>query len=257
MLLRLRQVTKSFVVASQRIPALQDVSLEVAAGERIAIVGPNGAGKSTLFNICSGSIEPDDGSVELEDREAEPKALREAVFQIWQDVRATTFPGLTVAENLALAALKGSIPGLRLRAARRQAERFRERLGRFGLGLEARLDQPIETLSGGERQIVALVMAELAPPVKILLLDEHLAALDPAGVQRVAEATDQLVRERGLTAMYITHSLQHALQTDRVVVLRGGRVVEDLRDSVKARLHAMDLQALVHPSDDDRLLSST
>jgi putative tryptophan/tyrosine transport system ATP-binding protein len=224
--------------------AVDGVSLTLPAGSFVVVIGTNGSGKSTLLGSIAGTVRLDGGSLRLAGhdithwREHERARL---VGRVFQDPRAGTAASLTVLENIAVAACRGHLAGLRWATGRQLREEAAQRLAAIVPGLETRLDQPIGSLSGGQRQIVTLVMATWRRP-ELLLLDEHTAALDPAAADRVIQATARIIREQGLTALMVTHSLsQAATLGDRLLLIHRGRIVLDVQGAAKRRLTAADL----------------
>jgi putative tryptophan/tyrosine transport system ATP-binding protein len=224
--------------------ALRGVDLAIPQGQFVAVIGSNGAGKSTLLNALAGTARASRGRVLVDgaDLTAVP-AVRRArhIARVFQDPLAGSCESLTLEENLALAEARGGRRGLALALRGDRRERWRERLRSLGLGLEGRLGDRMGLLSGGQRQAASLLMATLAP-LKILLLDEHTAALDPRTAALVMDLTARLVAEGRLTTLMITHSMQQALDHgDRLVMLHEGRVVLDREGEAKARLSVADL----------------
>ena len=242
--------------------ALHGLSLAVGTGEFVTVIGSNGAGKSTLLNAVAGDVPIEQGTIRIggEEVSRRPPHLRaRSVARVFQDPMAGTCAGLTIEENMALASRRA---GRRtLLPALRPADRgrFRDKLASLGLGLEHRLGDRIGLLSGGQRQAISLLMATLAPS-RVLLLDEHTAALDPKASEVVLGLTDRFVRELDLTALMITHSMRDALaHGDRLVMLHAGRVIFQAARDEKRRLTVPDLLDRFgrlgdHIADDDRLL---
>ncbi len=216
--------------ASEKI-AISGVDLEVAAGQFVAVIGGNGAGKSTLLNLLSGALSCDTGRIAIDGTDVTGMAEhRRAAFvaRVFQDPMIGTAPSLTIEENMALALMRTRSRALRAALGRERRETFRSALATLKLGLEGRLEARADSLSGGQRQALALVMATLVPP-RLLLLDEHTAALDPGTSQLVMEATVAVVRDRGLTTLMVTHNMQHALEyATRIVMMDRGRIVADI-----------------------------
>jgi putative ABC transport system ATP-binding protein len=225
-------------------PVLHGITLDIPDGEFVCVIGSNGAGKTTLLNCITGELIPDEGRIKIgeSDVTAWPAPRRAAlVARVFQDPMAGTCENLTIDENLALAWTRDQRRGLeRALDANRRAE-FRERLARLGLGLENRLGDSIGLLSGGQRQAVSLVMATLRP-TRILLLDEHTAALDPRMSAFVLNLTHDLVEREGLTTIMVTHSMRQALDFgSRTVMLDEGRVVLDVAGEERRALGVNDL----------------
>jgi putative ABC transport system ATP-binding protein len=242
--------------------ALRGLDLDIPAGQFITVIGSNGAGKSTFLNAISGDLLVDSGRIEIagEDVTRRNAWQRSAlVARVFQDPMAGTCEALTIEENMALAWKRGQGRGLGLTLNRGQRELFRERLRTLNLGLENRLADRMGLLSGGQRQAVSLLMASLQPS-KLLLLDEHTAALDPRTAAFVLELTDRIVRESRLTALMVTHSMRQALDHGhRTVMLHQGRVVLDVSGSERQGLDVPDLLRMFERTrgeriDDDKLL---
>jgi len=218
--------------------ALDGVDLLVPTGQFVTIVGSNGAGKSSLIQTVAGALRPTHGRVRINGTDVTrvpDHARARYVARVFDNPHAGTVPDMTVEDNLALAFSRGHRRGLRpaLSAARRAV--MRDRLALLGLGLEDRLAQPVATLSAGQRQSLTMVMATLQDP-DVLLLDEHLAALDPATQARVLTLTTDLVAELGCTTLMVTHNMDHALDVGhRLLVMSRGRVVVDLDEAAKRR----------------------
>lgn len=196
--------------------ALNGVSLHMEAGDFATIVGSNGAGKSTLFNAITGGFIADEGSILLggQDITFEPEHQRSKVIgHLFQDPLKGTAPNMTIEENLALAYLRaGTAPhAIFSRISRKDKEVFREKLALLDMGLEDRMKQPVGLLSGGQRQALTLLMATLVTP-KLLLLDEHTAALDPKTAAKVLEISNKIVQENHLTTLMITHNMRDAIR---------------------------------------------
>jgi len=221
--------------------AVNDVSLTIPAGQFVVVVGTNGSGKSTLLGAIAGTVALDGGRIELvgNDITRWSEHRRAALIgRVFQDPRAGTAGSLTVLENIAVAARRGLPASLGWATTRRLRDGAAARLARMVPGLEGRLDQPIGSLSGGQRQIVTLLMATWRRP-EILLLDEHTAALDPAAADRVIRATSEIVGAGSLTALMVTHSLTQAASLgDRLLLIHRGVVAIDVAGAAKQRLSA-------------------
>jgi putative ABC transport system ATP-binding protein len=227
--------------------ALRGLSLDIPAGQFVTVIGSNGAGKSTFLNAVSGDLTIDSGSVVIdhEDVTAQPVWVRaQRVARVFQDPMAGTCEDLTIEENMALAHSRGQRRGLSIAVKTSMREEFRARLATLGLGLENRLTDRIGLLSGGQRQAVSLLMASLKPS-RILLLDEHTAALDPRTAAFVLDLTARIVAENKLTTMMVTHSMRQALDVgERTVMLHQGNVVLDVAGSERQGLDVPDLLAM-------------
>jgi putative tryptophan/tyrosine transport system ATP-binding protein len=237
--------------------ALDDLTFGIAESEFLVVIGTNGAGKTTLLNAVAGSIVPERGRIMVDGVDIVPMPVhRRARFvaRVFQDPMVGTAPALTIEENLAFASRRGARRKftLALNAAARSA--FRDWLVPFGLGLENRLQALAGTLSGGQRQVLALVMATIQQP-KILLLDEHTAALDPRTADIVMRATTRLVAAHQLTTLMVTHNMRHALDCgSRLLMMNAGRIKFDLAGVEKSKLTAPELVRRFGEEDEQILL---
>lgn len=254
------QLTFHSGTANEKV-ALQDVSLTVNAGDFVTIIGANGAGKSTLFNVIAGTYLPDSGTILLSGKDVtmQPEHKRaKNIGRLFQDPKSGSAPNMTVEENLALAAGNG---GWLSTVSKEDKKQFRERLSLLEMGLEDRMQQPVGLLSGGQRQALTLMMATLHPP-KLLLLDEHTAALDPATAEKVLSLTKQIVRENHLTCLMITHNMQSALDLgNRTLMMHHGSILYDLSGEKRTQTTVSDLLVLFREAagrelDNDRMLLS-
>ena len=242
--------------------ALRQLSLHLEDGEFATIVGSNGAGKSTLFGAIAGSFYTDEGRILLDgtDLTFQPEHRRSRVIgRLFQDPMRGTAPHMTIEENLALAYLRASHGSPFRRITAKDRERFRSQLAQLDMGLEDRMHQPVGLLSGGQRQALTLLMAALRTP-KLLLLDEHTAALDPKTAAKVLELTEKIVDEQKLTAMMVTHNMKDAIAMgNRLIVMNAGRIVVDVRGEEKKKLTREDLMQLFEKAagqeiENDRML---
>lgn len=247
-MLELRDITKIYnpgTVTEQKL--FDHFSLTVEDGQFVSIVGSNGSGKTSLLNIICGSIGIEGGDVLMDGKSiSKLKDYQRYVSmgRVYQDPSAGTCPNLTVLENLSLADNKGKPFGLGRGINRRRVADYREQLAGLGLGLEDKLDVRMGALSGGQRQAVALLMATMTP-LRFLILDEHTAALDPKTAEVIMVLTDKMVREKGLTAMMVTHNLRYAAEYgDRILMMRQGQVVLDRAGADKTATSMDDLLAL-------------
>ncbi|MGB9757659.1 MAG: ABC transporter ATP-binding protein [Candidatus Bipolaricaulaceae bacterium] len=261
MILEVLQVTKTFSLGAERVVALDDLDLSMAEGDFATVIGSNGAGKTTLLNVIAGTCRPDRGKVRLAGRDVTSwPAHRRAFFigRVFQDPLQGTAAHMTIAENLALAAKKGRRRLVPLLSARRRRA-LTEVVVALGMGLEKRLSEKVAHLSGGERQALTVLMAVMTKP-KLLLLDEHTAALDPANAEKVLAVTERLVAEHRITTLMVTHRMDQALQVgNRLIMMHKGRIVLDLGREEKRRLGVEDLVELFRRtgvSDDALLLTS-
>ena len=224
--------------------ALRGMSLEIPAGQFVTVIGSNGAGKSTFLNAISGDLSVDTGTIKIDNEDVTrlPVWTRaKRVARVFQDPMAGTCEDLTIEENMALAQQRGQSRGLRGAVKSVDRAQYRERLATLGLGLENRLSDRIGLLSGGQRQAVSLLMAALQPS-RILLLDEHTAALDPRTADFVLKLTSRIVAENKLTTMMVTHSMRQALDVgQRTVMLHQGQVVLDVSGEERANMDVPDL----------------
>ncbi len=244
--------------------ALRGVTLNIKKGDFVCVIGGNGAGKSTLLNALCGDVPVEKGSVLIDEKDVTTlSSWKRApyVARVFQDPMAGTCANLTIEENMALAMSRGEKRTFRLAIKKDWREKFRSQLSRLKLGLENRLQDPIGLLSGGQRQAVSLIMAVLKP-MKIIALDEHTAALDPKTAAFILDLTREIVEEKHLTALMVTHSMNQALELgNRTLMLHEGRVVFDVSGKDRKGLTVNDLLDLFHKAsglelDDDSLLLS-
>lgn len=262
-MLKLTNITKTFAPGTvNQKTALCGIDLHLAPGDFVTVLGSNGAGKSTLFSVIAGSIRPDTGSVILDGQDvtALPDYKRSKyIGRLFQDPLKGTAPSMTIEENLALAYLRASrsrSPFSMVSAAERRE--FREKLAQLGLGLEDRMNAMVGLLSGGQRQALTLLMATLVTP-KLLLLDEHTAALDPATAEKVLELTKKIVAENSITCLMITHNVQSALQLgNRTIMMKDGQIVMELSGTRRSTITTDELLRAFHQHgvDNDRILFS-
>lgn len=244
-MLELKRVCKTFFPGTpDEVRALRGIDLAIEPGSFVVVIGTNGSGKSTTLNAVAGSFRVDAGTIRLADRDITrwPEHRRaKLIGRVFQDPLAGTSPTLSIAENLALASRRGLPRGLGRSLSRRKTDELRERVRPLAMGLEDRLDNPIGSLSGGQRQALTLLMATYRRP-ELLLLDEHTAALDPRSAEQVIRLTEQVVRRQQLTTMMVTHSMAHAASLgDRLIMVHQGRVILDASGASKHRLRPHDL----------------
>lgn len=242
--------------------ALDGVSLHLQPGEYVTLIGSNGAGKSTLFNAVCGSFLCDAGHIRLDNEDItfmpEHKRARR-IGRVFQDPMKGTAPGMTIEENMALAYTRAHSGPFSMALTKKKYNLFRDALARFDMGLEDRMKTKVGLLSGGQRQVVTLLMCTLVTP-KLLLLDEHTAALDPATAEKIMEITNQIVRENAITTMMITHNIRSALATgSRTVMMDAGRVILDISGEERSRMTVEGLMKLYSEKkkgelDNDRML---
>ncbi|MCD8357669.1 MAG: ABC transporter ATP-binding protein [Oscillospiraceae bacterium] len=227
--------------------ALNGLSLTLADGDFVTVIGGNGAGKSTMLNAVAGVFPVDSGSILIDGTDVTdlPEYRRAALLgRVFQDPMMGTAPTMSIEENLALAVRRGQKRGLKWGISNTERALFRERLETLGLGLENRLSAKVGLLSGGQRQALTLLMASLKEP-KLLLLDEHTAALDPKTAAKVLELSDQIVQEHHLTTLMVTHNMRDAIaHGNRLIMLDAGRVVVDVSGEQKQRLTPQELVEL-------------
>lgn len=246
--------------------ALSGVNLHLDAGDFVTIVGSNGAGKSTLFNAIAGGFFSDTGSITLagEDITFKPEYQRSREMgRLFQDPMRGTAPHMTIEENMALAYLRTGKPrhAFFSRTGKRDREFFRNQLSLLDMGLEDRMRQPVGLLSGGQRQALTLLMATMVPP-KLLLLDEHTAALDPGTAEKVLRLTREIVARQHITCLMVTHNMKNALELgNRTLMMDSGRIVLDIGGDERGSLTVDDLLARFRAGagkdlDNDRILLS-
>ena len=266
-MLSLKQISKTFNPGTvNEKKALQKVSLELAEGDFATIVGSNGAGKSTLFNAITGAFFVDEGQIILagENITYQKEHIRSKVIgHLFQDPLKGTAPNMTIEENMALAYLRASTASHAFfsRISNKEKQMFKEQLSLLDMGLEDRMKQPVGLLSGGQRQALTLLMATVVTP-KILLLDEHTAALDPATADKVLALTRKIVAERNITCLMVTHNMHQALELgNRTLMMDSGSIVLDVSGEERAKLTVEDLlqQFQIQAGkqlDNDRILLS-
>ncbi len=259
-MLRLENIAKTFNPGTPDAKrAIGGLTLHVRKGDFISIIGANGAGKSTLFNAICGSFPVDSGRIVLDGQDVtmQPEHKRAKVIgRLFQDPMRGSAPNMSIEENLVLAAGSG---GWLSRASRKERQALRDKLALLDMGLEDRMKQPVGLLSGGQRQALTLMMATLSMP-KLLLLDEHTAALDPGTAEKVLNLTTRIVEENCLTCLMITHNMQSALDFgNRTLMMDQGSIVFDTEGDARAALTVDDLlekfrQASGKKLDNDRML---
>ncbi|MEO7522019.1 MAG: ATP-binding cassette domain-containing protein [Gemmatimonas sp.] len=228
----------------ERVPALRGVDLAIPTGQFLTVIGSNGSGKSTILNVVAGTFLLDAGTIIISGTNVTrwPEHRRAALLgRVFQDPFKGTCPSMTVAENLRMAELRGQRRRLRVGLDRASLERYRAGLASLGMRLEGRLQASMGTLSGGQRQAVTLLMATISRP-KLLLLDEHTAALDPRAAEQIMTVTESLVRTHALTTLMVTHSMEHAVRFgDRTIMMHRGSVVADLSGDSRNGVTEADL----------------
>lgn len=248
--IEIKNLDKTFFPGTNREQyALKNVSLDIKDGDFITILGGNGAGKSTFLNALAGSFSLDNGEILIEGRDisniVEHKRA-EFISRVFQNPLDGTAPRMTVAQNMSLALRRAKNRGFKLGTTKEDRKLFKELLATLDLGLEDRLDSEMGLLSGGQRQAIALLMATMTTP-KLLLLDEHTAALDPKTQKKIMELTRKKIEEKNLTALMITHNIQDAVKYgNRIIILHRGQIVRDINHEEKEKLNAKELYELLY-----------
>ena len=262
-MLTLQNITKTFAKGTvNEKTALASIDLHLNKGDFVTVLGSNGAGKSTLFGAIAGTFRPDTGSVILDGQDIThlPDYQRSKfIGRLFQDPLKGTAPNMTIEENLALAYMRASSHTSPFSMiSKKDRSGFRERLAQLELGLEDRMDHPVGLLSGGQRQALTLLMATLVTP-KLLLLDEHTAALDPGTAEKVLALTERIVREEEITCLMITHNVSSALELgNRTIMMKDGRILLELAGETRQNITTDDLLKAFRNQglDSDRILFS-
>lgn len=266
-MLQLKNVSKTFNPGTvNEKKALRNLNLDLKPGDFATIVGSNGAGKSTMFNAITGAFYVDEGEIILdgEDITYKKEHIRSRdIGHLFQDPLRGTAPGMTIEENMALAYLRAKTArhDYFSRIRKEDKEKFKEQLALLDMGLEDRMKQPVGLLSGGQRQALTLLMATMVTP-KILLLDEHTAALDPATAEKVLELTKRIIKERNITALMVTHNMHQAIELgNRILMMDSGQIILDISGEEKAKLTVDDLLKKFKENagktlDNDRILTA-
>ena len=239
-MLKLEHITKTFNPGSaNEVVLYKDLNVEIHEGEFVTIIGSNGSGKSTFFNVISGNIHQDSGKVIFEDKDISrlPEHKRSScIGRVFQNPSMGTAPSLTILQNMAMAYNKGKAYGLSKGVDRSLIPMFEKELAGMQLGLENKLHVPVGSLSGGQRQALSLLMATLSTP-KLLLLDEHTAALDPKTSDLIIHLTEKIVKEKQMTTIMITHNLKHAITYgNRLLMFHKGEIIMDIPEAEKKTL---------------------
>ena len=258
-MLEIKEIWKTFNAGTvNEKQALRGVSLTLNDGDFCTVIGGNGAGKSTMLNAVAGTFPVDAGTISIGGTDVThlPEFKRaKFIGRVFQDPMMGTAPTMQIIENLALAARRGQNRGLKWGITKAEKERYQELLHGLDLGLEDRLTSKVGLLSGGQRQALTLLMASLQKP-KLLLLDEHTAALDPKTAAKVLELSDKIIREQKLTALMITHNMQDAIDYgNRLIMMHEGRVVVDVAGEEKKKLTRADLMGLFEKAAGQQLNS--
>ena len=264
-MLELKNISKTFFPGTvHEKTALDNLSLTLHEGDFVTVIGGNGAGKSTMLNAIAGTFSVDSGSILIDGKDVTrlPEFKRAALLgRVFQDPMMGTAPTMQIQENLALAARRGKHLGLKWGITPQEEQEYYQKLKDLDLGLEDRMKAKVGLLSGGQRQALTLLMAALQKP-KLLLLDEHTAALDPRTAAKVLELSDKIVEENHLTTMMITHNMRDAIaHGNRLIMMDAGHVVLDISGEEKKKLTVSDLLTLFSKAsgteaNDDKLLLS-
>ncbi|NEW65604.1 ATP-binding cassette domain-containing protein [Carnobacteriaceae bacterium zg-84] len=260
-ILSLKNVHKTFELGTiNENHVLKGLSLDVMEGDFISVIGGNGAGKSTLMNVIAGVLQADMGQIVLEDTDITTQPVRKRskkISRVFQDTKMGTASRMTIEQNLAIAMKRGQSRGLSWGVKEKNRTFYQEVLKELDLGLENRLKTSVEFLSGGQRQALTLLMASLASP-KLLLLDEHTAALDPKTSEMVMALTEKIVTQHHLTTIMITHNMENAIRYgNRLIMLQSGRVVVDIAGEEKKHLTVPQLMELFHQRSGEFMTSDS
>lgn len=258
-MLDVKEIRKTFNAGTvNEKKALQGLSLHLNNGDFVTVIGGNGAGKSTMLNAIAGVWPVDSGSIMIDgiDVTKQPEYKRaKYIGRVFQDPMMGTAANMKIEENLAIASRRGKFPGLAWSSKAKQREQFREMLAELDLGLEDRLSSKVGLLSGGQRQAITLLMATLNKP-RLLLLDEHTAALDPKTAAKVLELTERIVTRDHLTTLMITHNMKDALRYgNRLIMLHNGNIIIDVDGKEKDKLDVSDLLKMFEQASGDALAS--
>jgi putative ABC transport system ATP-binding protein len=261
-LMKLEKINKVFLRGSvDEVKALDNVRLDVGAEDFITVIGSNGAGKTTLLNVIAGVYPPEKGGkITINNRDvtrlSEHKRAR-FVSRVYQNPHTGTAAKMTIEENLSLAMLRGQSRGLRIATNKKRRELFRSVLTQLGLGLEDRLTAMVGTLSGGQRQSLALIMATISKP-SLLLLDEHVATLDPKTNRIILELSEMIVQKEKMTTIMVTHNMDHALRYgNRLIMMHKGKIIVDIHQEKKSNLSVNDLIVAFERASGERFTDDT
>lgn len=262
-MLEIKNIHKTFNIGTiNEKKALDGVNLNLNPGDFVTIIGGNGAGKSTTLNAIAGTWLVDDGYIVVDgvDITRLPEHKRAAYLgRVFQDPMTGTAATMSIEENLAISDRRGQRRGLRWGISRKERDIYKKKLASLDLGLEERLSTKVGLLSGGQRQAITLLMAAMKKP-KLLLLDEHTAALDPKTAAKVLEISDRIIEEHHLTAMMVTHNMKDAIaHGNRLIMMHEGRIIYDVSGEEKKKLHVSDLLAKFEEAsggelDNDRMM---
>ena len=254
-MLEIRNISKTFNKGTiNEKKALDSVNLNLNPGDFVTIIGGNGAGKSTTLNAIAGAWYVDAGQIIVDGTDITrlPEHKRAAYLgRVFQDPMTGTASTMSIEENMAIAARRGERRGLRWGISKKEREEYKRQLRELNLGLEDRLSSKVGLLSGGQRQAITLLMAAARKP-KLLLLDEHTAALDPKTAAKVLEISDKIIAEHGLTAMMVTHNMKDAIaHGNRLIMMHEGKIIYDVSGEEKKKLHVSDLLAKFEEASGD------
>ncbi len=258
-MLKLTNIHKTFAAGTvNEKTVFSGLNLELEDGDFVTIIGGNGAGKSTMLNVVAGAFNPDEGTIEIDgvDVTNMPEYKRATyIGRVFQDPRMGTASDLWVEENMSIADSRGHKRGIRWAITSRDKERYKELLKQLDLGVENRLTTKMGLLSGGQRQAITLLMAAMKKP-KLLLLDEHTAALDPKTAAKVLEITDKVISENKLTTLMVTHNMRDAIDHgNRLIMMNEGKIVVDVKGEEKKKLTIEQLLQLFETAAGDKLTS--
>lgn len=264
-MLELSGIHKTFNIGTiNEKKALSDINLKVDEGDFITVIGGNGAGKSTMLNIIAGVFAPEQGNIVIDGEDVTKMSefkRASMVGRVFQDPMVGTASKMNIEENLALANRRGKKRGLHWGIKKSERDFFKEKLKMLDLNLEDRLTTKVGLLSGGQRQALTLLMATLIKP-KVLLLDEHTAALDPKTASKVLSITEEITSSQNITTIMITHNMKDAIKYgNRLIMMMGGKIIYDVRGEEKSNLTVKDLLAKFEQSSggefaNDRMLLS-
>jgi len=255
-LLRVENISKTWGAGTaNEKKALDELSIHMKEGEFLTVIGSNGAGKSSLLNAVAGVFTPDSGKIFVNDEDVTDYTEHRRAHvlgRVFQDPMMGTAAGMTIEENLAIACRRGKFRGLRVGITKKEREMYRESLKQLDLGLEDRLTTTVGLLSGGQRQALTLLMATIKKP-KLLLLDEHTAALDPKTAAIVLALSDKLIKRHNLTALMVTHNMKDSIKYgNRIIMVDGGKIIFDASGDEKKNLTAREmLDKFASLNDDD------
>lgn len=244
-MIELKNIDKYYNIGTvNELCLFKDFNLKIQNGDFVSVIGSNGSGKTSMLNLICGSLQPEKGSISLggEDITKQKEFVRQRkIGRVYQDPAMGTCPSMTILENMSLADNKGRAYGLRLGTNKKRISHYREMLSQLGLGLEDMMGTKVGSLSGGQRQAMALLMTTMTP-IEFLILDEHTAALDPKTAELIMQLTDKIVREKNLTTVMVTHNLRFAVEYgNRLIMMHQGQAVLDKAGKEKEALAIEDL----------------